>query len=70
MELVKPIVKGVEDNFYYYIYENCIACGKCYRVCPAKAIEKTDDGYQVISEKCIDCGTCAYNCPVGAIKPI
>ncbi|MBQ8831576.1 MAG: 4Fe-4S binding protein [Oscillospiraceae bacterium] len=69
-EKAKPIVKGIEDKFFYYITDNCIKCGLCTEKCPKGAIEFTDDRYHIIEEKCIDCGTCSYICPVGAAKPV
>lgn len=51
--------------------EACIACRKCYLVCPAEAIEgakKTP--HKIIQERCIQCGACYVNCPVDAIRAI
>ncbi|MFA9422298.1 MAG: 4Fe-4S binding protein [Sedimentibacter sp.] len=50
------------------ITDSCIECGKCYRNCTFKAIEKGSP-YVIISERCDDCGNCLMNCPVNAIIP-
>ncbi len=59
--------------------EKCIGCGRCYEICPYKAIEMIDItkemGLYTITEKkahiidavCKGCGACAAECPLGAI---
>jgi NADH:ubiquinone oxidoreductase subunit F (NADH-binding)/(2Fe-2S) ferredoxin/Pyruvate/2-oxoacid:ferredoxin oxidoreductase delta subunit len=49
--------------------EACIACMKCKKACPTKAItgEKTVP-HEIIQAKCIKCGTCKEVCPVDAVK--
>ncbi|MCM8799649.1 MAG: 4Fe-4S dicluster domain-containing protein [Candidatus Omnitrophica bacterium] len=46
--------------------ENCIGCGACFQVCPAKAIEMNDVGNKRILtvhwDLCIFCGNCQTNC--------
>lgn len=51
----------------YRITEECVSCGTCLPICPAKAI-KIGFPY-VITNKCTDCGKCAEVCPVDAIVP-
>lgn len=48
----------------YKINKECIQCGDCAHICPAKAIENC----VVDPEKCISCGVCAAICPMGAIR--
>ena len=52
----------------YRITEECVSCGTCHSVCPAKAI-KIGFPY-VITNKCTDCGRCAEVCPVDAIVKV
>jgi NADH:ubiquinone oxidoreductase subunit F (NADH-binding)/(2Fe-2S) ferredoxin len=49
--------------------EACIACMKCKKACPTKAIigEKKVP-HEIIQAKCIKCGTCKEVCPVDAVK--
>ncbi len=48
--------------------EKCTGCGKCVKVCPAKAIMIDSDSKAVIdSEACRGCGICATVCPNKAI---
>lgn len=58
-----------------YYEDLCIACGTCFRVCPANAIsleelgEKEREGVKwrrlrVDYGRCIFCGSCEVNCPV------
>jgi len=49
------------------ITETCIECGKCYKKCSFKAIEKGSP-YRVNPQRCDDCGDCLEVCPVGAIN--
>jgi len=55
---------------YSIVDENCIGCGRCFKVCPADAI--TDKGKKVPAildeKKCIRCGACYDVCRLNAIK--
>ena len=46
----------------------CIGCGKCERICPAKAIEIKNKKAIIDKEKCIMCFCCQEFCPVGAMR--
>ncbi len=50
-----------------YHEDDCIGCGACYEVCPAKAIEMKDERAKRIFivrwDLCIFCGHCQANCP-------
>jgi Fe-S-cluster-containing hydrogenase component 2 len=51
----------------YIITAECIKCGICVEVCPAGAIEESDEQFTII-ETCINCGKCKDACPIEAIK--
>jgi hydrogenase-4 component H len=46
--------------------DDCVGCGACFQVCPAKAIEMQDVGNKRILtlnlDMCIFCGQCQANC--------
>ncbi len=46
----------------------CIGCGKCERICPAKAITIEKKKAVIDRDKCIRCFCCQEFCPVGAMK--
>ncbi len=85
-EAIKAVVKGpytvkfpfgetVDTGAYrgatVWDEEACIGCGACCEVCPASAIEMTDDTdcsppvrrLVLRYDQCIFCGHCHYNCP-------
>lgn len=52
-----------------YHEDDCIGCGACFQVCPAKAIDMKDEGgrrtFTVRWDLCIFCGNCQANCITG-----
>ena len=49
--------------------KTCIACMKCKKACPTKAITgEKKVPHEIIQAKCIKCGTCKEICPVDAVK--
>lgn len=48
--------------------EECIGCGKCRDICPAKAIRMEKKAPVVDTGKCIRCFCCQEFCPKGAMK--
>ncbi len=80
-EAIKAIVKGpytskfpVEphiphDNFRgmpEFFEDDCVGCGACANVCPARAIDITDEGDERTltyrCDRCIFCAECEMNC--------
>ncbi len=51
----------------YIDQDKCKKCGKCYSVCPHKAIIEFDK-YKVKKDRCIGCTLCAKSCPHNAIS--
>ena len=55
----------------YEITEECVGCGKCYRVCPVEAVEgKPYERHRVDENSCTRCGQCRAVCPVGAVRVV
>lgn len=48
--------------------KECIGCGKCAEVCPAKAIVIENKKARIDKKKCITCFCCQEFCPKGAMK--
>lgn len=46
----------------------CIKCGRCKKICPADAIEISENGAEFNRERCIACFCCMEVCPVDAIE--
>ncbi len=80
-EAIKALIKGPYTSKFPYKphqpfarfrgrpefhQEDCIGCGACFQVCPAKAIEMEDDGktrrLTIHWDLCIFCGQCQANC--------
>lgn len=46
----------------------CVGCGECARICPAKAIQIKNKQAIINRKKCIKCYCCQEFCPKGAMK--
>jgi pyruvate formate lyase activating enzyme len=49
-----------------YVRERCQACGSCVAVCPAGALQLTDEGVRRDVKLCKACAMCVEACPNGA----
>jgi len=48
------------------VYEKCLDCYKCIRMCPVKAIKVVKGQAHIMHDRCICCGRCVTNCPTDA----
>ena len=48
--------------------DECVGCGECARICPAKAIQIKNKKAIINRKKCIKCYCCQEFCPKGAMK--
>jgi formate hydrogenlyase subunit 6/NADH:ubiquinone oxidoreductase subunit I len=46
----------------------CVGCGKCASICPAKAIDMVRKKPRIDRSACIRCFCCQEFCPVGAMQ--
>ena len=51
----------------YKVNKNCIQCGKCVNICPAKNITIKDGKFH-FGKNCLMCMRCSFLCPKSAIK--
>ena len=51
----------------YHVNDDCVSCGICKKVCPAKNIT-IDDGKPVFHHQCESCMACIQHCPKRAIN--
>lgn len=77
---------GIKDNRYlcvsvgiqgdphvskaYVDSERCRKCGRCFSVCPQKALIEKGSHYKVNKLRCIGCGKCVKGCPVQCIEMV
>jgi len=54
---------------YWVDPAKCIACRKCWMICPAQAIQgEKKTPHKVLQDKCVTCGGCYLVCPVNAVQ--
>ena len=68
----KRFIPIAQQFFYFHIRirkEKCTFCGKCFKACPADAIELNNEqrNASIRQKKCIQCFCCREVCPVSAI---
>ena len=54
----------------YINSEKCKKCGRCYTVCPCKAVTEKSTHYKINKIRCIGCGKCVEACPFSCIETI
>ena len=52
-----------------YAGNDCNLCGVCWKNCPEKNIERSNNGKPRFGFKCLMCLRCVYSCPQKAINP-
>lgn len=67
-KLADWVVSRVLTPFPKLEASGCVGCGKCARVCPAKAIAMKDKRPSIDRKICIHCFCCQEFCPRGAMK--
>ena len=67
-KLVTGIIKTAVQPRPWPKVEDCVGCGECAKVCPAKAIAMVEKKPSIDYKKCIRCFCCQEFCPVGAMK--
>ncbi|MCL1917473.1 MAG: 4Fe-4S binding protein [Peptococcaceae bacterium] len=53
-----------------HVGKECVACGKCVKECPVRALSVYKGMYTLVGDPCIGCGKCAKTCPAGVIELI
>ena len=51
-----------------YTRKKCIGCQTCVKICPNKALSKTESGIVTDRSKCTVCGICSSVCPANAME--
>lgn len=68
-KLRRSVLKAVLSSRPKLKRSECVGCGKCKKMCPAKAIEiSKNKKAEIDRNKCIRCFCCQEFCPVGAMK--
>ena len=65
--VISKVSNKIFTNKPYLKKKKCIGCGKCAKICPAKAISIENKKANIDRSKCIKCYCCQEFCPVGAM---
>ena len=66
--VIEEIMRQALESRPKPVKSECIGCGKCAGICPAKAIEIKNRLPSIDRSKCIRCFCCQEFCPKGAMK--
>ena len=67
-KLTDQVVSHILTPFPKLHAAECVGCGKCCSICPAKAIEMENKRPTIHRKRCIHCFCCQEFCPVGAMQ--
>ena len=65
--LFKPLARFFKP-YPGFLYDDCVSCGECARLCPAKTIIMKDGKPYADLTKCVRCFCCQELCPSGAVE--
>ena len=67
-KLIGGVIRSLLNAKPKLYAKDCIGCGKCANICPAKAIVIKDKKAIINRSACIRCFCCQEFCPTGAMK--
>jgi uncharacterized Fe-S center protein len=67
---VSKVTKGIEHDLSKPIFvSECQGCGRCAKLCPAKAIDMTSGKAKFNLSQCFGCSICCIECPYKCLRP-
>ena len=67
-KLIGGVIRSLLNAKPKLLAKDCIGCGKCANICPAKAIVIQNKKAVIHRPDCIRCFCCQEFCPTGAMK--
>jgi NAD-dependent dihydropyrimidine dehydrogenase PreA subunit len=64
----KLMINSQKSTKHFYVNDNCIACGKCERICPMNCIKIINNRPSWNANTCAACLSCVHRCPKAAIQ--